>query len=350
MTVSRTRRLRWGLLAAGSIAAQFADGVLHSDTGELVAVAAREVERAVAFASRFHILRAYGAYDELLADPDVDVVYVSTIHPLHARWAIRAAEAGKNVLCEKPLAMNADEAHSVLAAAKRNGVFLMEAFMYRCHPQTQLLFELVQSGSVGNIQLIDIAFSYDIGKKGPPRVMKRSLGGGGILDIGCYGVSLASLVVETALDHPVVEPTELVAMARLHPSHGVDLWSTALLRYPSGILARLTCAVDVVEDNHVRVFGTEGQLHIPVPSWLTANRMPGTSHIHLRPRGGSARTLDVHAAKRLFTYEADAVAEYIRSTEHPLLPWAGTLANMRTLDRWRDAVGVSYEADEKRKP
>lgn len=283
-----------------------------------------------------------------ICDPVIDVVYVSTIHPLHARWALRAAEAGKHVLCEKPLAMNAAETRAVLAAAERNGIFLMEAFMYGCHPQTRLLLELVRTRAIGDIRLIDVAFCYDIGERGSPWVTQRSLGGGGILDIGCYGVSLAGLVVESALDRRVAVPPDLVAMARIHPSEGVDLWSTALLRYPDGILARLTCAVDMVEANHIRVFGTTGHLHVPVPSWLPANRMPGISHIHVHPRAGAPRTLDIAATKRLFSYEADAVAEHIGSTQHPLVPWAATLATMRTLDLWRDAVGVSYEADEQR--
>ena len=136
-------KLKWGLLASGRIANAFAKGVLASQNGQLVAVGSRSQEKADEFAKQYDIPNRHGSYEALLADPEVDAVYISTPHPGHAEWAIKAAEAGKHILCEKPITMNASQAMAVIEAARQNDVFLMEAFMYRCHPQTEKLRELL---------------------------------------------------------------------------------------------------------------------------------------------------------------------------------------------------------------
>ena len=342
-----TNQLRWGLLAAGGIAAEFADGVARSDTGTVVAVAARDADRAAAFASTFGIERSHGSYEALLADPDVDIVYISTLHPQHAEWAIKATEAGKHVLCEKPLTMNAADSARVIDSARRNDVFLMEAFMYRSHPQTDKLVELVRSGVLGELRAIDVAFSYDAGRDPRSRAYLNELGGGGILDIGCYGTSIARLVVAAATGVDVAEPSRIVATARLHPTEGTDLESEALLTFDGGINAHLSCAVDYVRDNHVRVFGTDAWIDVPVPSWLDESRHAGTSHLLVHHADGRTETVDAVATKSLFTYEADTVARALPARQSPTVTWDETLANMRTLDRWREAIGLVYNCEKK---
>ncbi|QRP48034.1 Gfo/Idh/MocA family protein [Amycolatopsis sp. FDAARGOS 1241] len=331
-------QLRWGLVAAGSIAADFAAGVERSKHGVLEAVAARSADRAREFATRFDIPKAYGSYADLLADPDVDAVYIATPHPMHAEWAIRAAEAGKHVLCEKPLTVTAPEAEKVIDAARRHDVFLMEAFMYRLHPQTRRLVELIECGAIGEIRAVDVTFSYSSGANDAPRLADPALGGGGILDVGCYCTSLARLVAQAATGTEVVEPTTVTGMARLS-ERGVDEYAMGLLRLPGDIIAQLSCGFRLTQDDHIRVYGTTGQLSVPKPAWLPKMRQPAASQIVLTPENGEPEVIEIEATQSVFTREADHVATHLAQRQAPELTWAETLANMRTLDRWRAAVG-----------
>ncbi|UOZ06860.1 Gfo/Idh/MocA family protein [Amycolatopsis sp. WQ 127309] len=333
--------LRWGLLAAGTIAAEFAAGVDESKHGVLTAVAARSADRAREFATRFEIPKAYGSYEDLLADPEVDAVYVSTPHPMHREWAIAAAEAGKHVLCEKPLTVTAADAEEVIAAARTHDVFLMEAFMYRLHPQTRRLAELISSGAIGEVRAVDVTFSYagEDGEDGEvARLGDLALGGGGILDVGCYCTSLARLVAQAALGVDVVEPEEVTGMAKLSAT-GVDEYATGLLRLPGDILARLSCGFRLAQEDGIHVYGSRGQLHVPRPAWIHALRKPVTSQIVLTPLDGEPQVIEIEASQGLFAREADHVAAHVGDRQAPELTWAETLANMRTLDRWREAVG-----------
>jgi predicted dehydrogenase len=330
--------LRWGLLAAGTIAAHFAAGVDESKHGTLAAVAARNGDRAREFATRFEIPKAYGSYEDLLADPDVDAVYVSTPHALHKEWAIAAAEAGKHVLCEKPLTLTAADAEEVIAAAREHDVFLMEAFMYRLHPQTRRLVELIASGAIGEVRAVDTTFSFDSNPEETTRLSDPALGGGGILDVGCYCTSLARLVAQAATGQDVVEPTEVSGMAHLSPQ-GVDEYATGLLRLPGDILATISCGIRLIREDGIRVFGTRGQLYVPQPAWIHPLRKPGISRIVLMPADGEPEVIEVEATQGVFAREADHVAAHVEDRQAPELTWAETLANLRTLDRWREAVG-----------
>jgi len=240
--------LRWGLLAAGTIAAELATGIKESETGELAAVAARSGDRAAEFAARFGIPKSYGSYEELLADDEIDIVYISTPHPLHAVWAINAAEAGKHVLCEKPLTMTHAEAELVIDAARRNDVFLMEAFMYRIHPQIRRMAKLIESGRLGEVRAVDVTFSFDAGGSEASRLADPDLGGGGILDVGCYCTSLARLVSEAATGIKAVAPPEVMGMARLDPVTRVD-------EVANGVLEALK-RVDISSPIVLRLDGT----------------------------------------------------------------------------------------------
>ncbi|WP_329056305.1 Gfo/Idh/MocA family oxidoreductase [Amycolatopsis sp. NBC_01488] len=330
--------LRWGLLAAGTIAAHFAAGVDESKHGTLTAVAARDADRACEFATRFEIPKAYGSYEDLLADPDVDAVYVSTPHALHKQWAIAAVEAGKHVLCEKPLTLTAADAEEVIDAARKHDVFLMEAFMYRLHPQTRRLVELIASGAIGEVRAVDTAFSFDSNPEETARLSDPALGGGGILDVGCYCTSLTRLVARAATGQDVVEPTEVSGMARLSTT-GVDEYATGLLRLPGDILATISCGIRLTREDGIRVYGSHGQLYVPQPAWIHPLRKPGISRIVLTPADGEPEVIEVEATQGVFAREADHVAAHVGDRQAPELTWAETLANMRTLDRWREAVG-----------
>ena len=330
--------LRWGLLATGTIAAEFAAGVEQSRHGVLAAVASRTAERARDFATRYEIPKAYGSYEELLADPDVDAVYIATPHAQHEEWAIRSAEAGKHVLCEKPLTLTAPDAEKVIDAARRNDVFLMEAFMYRLHPQTRRLVELIECGAIGEVRAVDVTFSFDSDENDAARLGDPALGGGGILDVGCYCTSLARLVSQAATGIPAVEPTRVTGMARLTES-GVDEFAMGLLRLPGEIIAQLSCGYLLTQDDHIRIYGTAGQLYVPKPAWIHELLTQGVSTIVLTPSGGEPEVIEIEATQGVYAREADYVAAHVADRQGPELTWAETLANMRTLDRWRTAVG-----------
>ena len=191
--MSETSPLRWGILGCGRIARALAKAMQATPTAQLVAITSRSQERADAFASEFDVPRSHGSYEAVLANPEVEAVYIATVHPEHAEWAIKAAEAGKHILCEKPVTMNLGEAEQVIAAAEANKVFFMEAFMYRWHPQFAKVVEILQSGMLGELRLIESHFCFHPEYKPTDRLFNKGLGGGAILDIGCYPMSMARL-------------------------------------------------------------------------------------------------------------------------------------------------------------
>ncbi len=338
-------KLSWGLLAAGRIARTFATGVAHSKSGQVLAVGSRSQARADAFGQELGIPRRYGSYEALLADPDVQAVYVSTPHPMHAEWAIKSAEAGKHVLCEKPLTLNHPEAMAVVEAARRNDVFLMEAFMYRCHPQTARLIELVRQGAVGQVRLIKASFSFHAGPDPNSRLLANALGGGGILDVGCYTTSMARLIAGAAVGKDFAEPLELKACGHLGKT-GVDEWAIASLRFPGDILAQLATGVQLGQENLVQVFGSEGHITVPWP-WIPS-REGGTSRILLHRKGQERpEEIVIETGEYLYGLEADVVAANLekRQAQPPAMSWEDTLGNMRTLDMWRESIGLVYESE-----
>jgi predicted dehydrogenase len=244
--VGNSDKLAWGIVGTGEIARTFAKGLAGSRTGRLVAVGSRSRESAEKFGERFNLARRHASYEALLADPDVRAVYISTPHPVHAEWAIRAAEAGKHILCEKPIGVNYAEAMAIVEAARRLDVFLMEAFMYRCHPQTQRLVGLIREGAIGEVRLIHATFSFHwpIPYNPESRLLANALAGGGILDVGGYPASMARLIAGAAAGKGFADPIEVTGSAHLGQT-GVDEWAVASLKFPGGVLAQLTTGVQV---------------------------------------------------------------------------------------------------------
>ena len=247
--------VEWGIISTGKIAGAFAAAVSESPSGRLAAVASRNEASAQDFARRFSIPRSYGSYESLLEDAAVQAVYVATPHPMHAVWTIRAAQAGKHVLCEKPLAMNSMEAAEMIDAARRCDVFLMEAFMYRCHPQTARIVKLLREGAIGRVRSIQAAFSYQGSQDPRQRIRDKSLGGGGILDVGCYPLSMCRLLAGASQGRPFAEPEELFATAALG-EFGSDEAACAVARFDGGILAQMSAGIAVLQENALRVYGT----------------------------------------------------------------------------------------------
>ena len=276
--------LQWGILATGNIARAFAQGLSHSTTGRLAAVGSRSAASAEAFGKNFGlpVKSCHGSYEELLADPAVQAVYISNPHPGHAEWAIRCAEAGKHVLCEKPLAVNHAEAMAVVEAARRHDVFLMEAFMYRCHPQTAKIVDLIREGAIGAVRVIQATFSFHTKADATSRLLDPELGGGGILDVGCYPVSMSRLVAGAATGRPFANPTGLQAVGQLGET-GVDAYTAAVATFPGEIVAQLACGVRVTQENVVRIYGEEGSIFVPTP-WAPS-RDGGPSKIVVHRHG-----------------------------------------------------------------
>lgn len=338
------KKLKWGLLATGSIAKAFAEGVQHSRLGTLAAVGSRNAEKAAAFASQFNIPIVHGSYESLLADPGVDAVYISTPHPFHAEWIIKAAEAGKHILCEKPITLNHAEAMVAAEAARKNNVLLMEAFMVRCHPFIEKLRELIRDKAIGDVRLIRSIFSFNAGFNPEGRLFKDSLGGGGILDVGCYTATLSRLVAGMALGVPWATPLKVSGAGHLLET-GVDGWAAATLQFPGGILAQLSTGVQLEQDNGLTIFGSEGRIRIP-DCWVPAKK-GGSISLFIKPRGKDEEEITVITDDWLYGLEADAFARavFAGSRSVPEMPIEDTLDNMQTLDRWREAIGLVYESE-----
>jgi predicted dehydrogenase/aryl-alcohol dehydrogenase-like predicted oxidoreductase len=341
--MTMAKKLNWGILGTGSIAHAFAKGVLASKKGALVAVGSRTQASADTFADQYGISTRHANYEALLADPQVQAVYVCTPHPMHAEWAIRAAEAGKHVLCEKPIAVNYPEAMAMVEAARENDVFLMEAFMYRCHPQTTKLVELIREKAIGDVKVIQAAFGFHAGFSPESRLYKNDLAGGGIMDVGCYPVSISRLIAGAALGRDFADPVEVQGFAHLGKT-GVDEYAIGLLKFEEGILGQVAAGVGLSQENTVRIYGTQGSIFLPTP-WAAGRGGGAVSKIIIS--GSQNRTVTVRCSRSSFSLEADVVAANLkqRQAPSPAMSWADTLGNMRTLDRWRQAVGLQYNRE-----
>jgi len=348
--------LNWGIIGAGNIARVFCNAMRFSRLGQVVAVASQSQERAALLAKDFSIPKGYTGYEALLADEEVQVVYISTLHPEHAEWAIKAAEARKHLLVEKPIAMNYPEAAAIIDAARANDVFLMEAFMYRCHPQSRKLVELVRDGAIGRVHLIRAAFSYNADYDEKTRYYANDKGGGGILDVGGYVVSMARLIAGAADGEPFSEPSQVKGCAQIGPT-GVDHYAAATLEFENGIIAEIIAGVGCRIPWEVSIYGDRGALTVPNP-WIPSSpcrtaRMPLPSDTIFPPakvilntfHDDSSQEIVVPVDRDLYAIEADTVAENLPDRQAPAMDWEDTLGNMRLLDRWREEVGLIYNQE-----
>ena len=332
--------LRWGIIGTGNIASRFASQVPTSAANAVVAVGSRSIDSANAFADKYDITNRHGSYDELLADPDVDAVYVATPHPMHPEWAIKAAEAGKHVLCEKPLAINKAWAEAMIEAAVRNDVFLMEAYMYRCLPQTKLVAQLVRDGELGTVHQIQATFAFAAGFRPESRIFADELAGGGILDVGGYPVSYARLIAGAATGQPYADPAAVTAVGHVGET-GADEWSVATLFFDGGVTAQVSTGVRLSDQNQVRIFGSEGYLVIEDP-WFGGDGKP--THVTLHKVGEEPRDISADPAL-IYAAEAEAVAAAIEQRQAPEMSWADTLGNLTVQDAWRAAIGQQYASE-----
>jgi len=247
-------KVGWGVLSTTNIGKKAVNPAIQaSSNGELVAVASREEERARAFAQETGVATAYGSYQALLEDDRIEAIYNPLPNSLHKEWTIRAVERGKHVLCEKPLALNAAECGEMAAAASANGVKLMEAFMYRFHPRTERVLEMVRDGALGKLTQIRSSFTFLLTREDNIR-WDAALGGGALMDVGCYCVNVSRTMAGR-------EPAEVRAMANFR-SPGVDAQMAGSLRFEDGLLAHFDCALTMERTEVYHLMGTEGHLRV----------------------------------------------------------------------------------------
>jgi xylose dehydrogenase (NAD/NADP) len=247
--------VKWGIVSTADINRRVIPGAHASDKVELVAVASRDQGRAEAYAREWEIPRAYGSYEALLADPDVEAVYVSLPNTMHAEWSIKALEAGKHVLCEKPFTRHPEEVDAAFDTAERTGRLLSEAFMYRHNPQTKKLVELVADGAIGELRLVRSAFSYSLYDTDNIR-LRTDVEGGGLMDVGCYCVSGSRLLGG--------EPVAVHGEARYGPS-GTDWVFAGVLRFPNDVPATFDCGTALANRDELEAIGSEGSLFLDDP-------------------------------------------------------------------------------------
>ena len=316
--------VKWGILSTADINRKLIPGAHASPKVELVAVASRDQARADEYASRFEIERAYGSYEALLDDPEIEAVYIPLPNTLHCEWSIRALEAGKHVLCEKPLSRHPDDVAAAFAAAERSERFLMEAFMYRHNPQTKRLTELVAGGAIGELRLVRSTFCYSLYDEDNIR-LRPEVEGGALMDVGCYCVSGSRLLGG--------EPESVYAQAWFGPT-GTDWMLAATLRFPGDVLALFDCGTALVDRDELEAIGSEGSLFLDDP-WHCQSPT-----IELRRDGKTERIeLEPEDSYRL---ELENLSDAIRGEAEPLLGLDDAMAQARTIQAlYESAAGGS---------
>jgi predicted dehydrogenase len=322
--VTTIEPVRWGILGAAGIAIRNVIPAMQaSRLARPVAIASRDLGKARATAASLGIQRAYGSYEELIADPEIEAVYNPLPNHLHVRWSIRAAEAGKHVLCEKPIALTADEARALLAARDANRVQVAEAFMVRTHPQWQEVERLIASGRIGPLRLITGHFSYF--RRDPADIRSRpDWGGGALMDIGCYPIFISRWMFGE-------EPTDAVALIDRDPELGVDRLTSAMLRFPSGH-ATFSCAGQLVPYQRMHLFGEEGRIEVEIPFNAPSDR---PCRIFLddgsKLGGASAVEIAIPMANQ-FTLQADRFSEAVRGVGTVPVSLETSIGNMEVID------------------
>jgi len=324
--------IRWGILGTGDIASQFATGLKAIPDAEFAAVGSRTLAKAEAFVNEYGAARCHGSYEALVADPDVDVVYIGTPHPYHKDNGLLCLEHGKPVLCEKPFTLNAADTAKVVAVAREKKLFLMEAMWTRFIPVMYDVRDWLADGAIGEVTLLQADFGFRGTYDEASRLLAPELGGGALLDVGIYPVSFASMVFGA-------QPTEIASQAKLG-STGVDEHSAYLFKYDAGALAVLYSAVLTDTPWAGVIMGTEGRIQIGRPFW-------NATEATLIRDGKDPVTSTPDRIGNGYNYEAAAVMDALRQgwLEHPLMPLDESIAIMETMDRIRGQWGLRYPGE-----
>ena len=323
-------KIRWGILGPGGIAHKFASALKAVPDAEIIAVGSRDLQRADAFADMFNVPHRHGSYVELANNPEVDVIYVATPHPFHKACAILCLEAGKAVLCEKPLTVDAEQAEALIASARASKRFLMEAMWTRFIPVMVKVREWLADGAIGEPCMLTADFGNRVElstENLEGRLFAPKLAGGALLDIGVYTVSLASMVFGT--------PTKITSLAHIGET-GVDEQTAILLSYDAGQIASLSCAITTRTSQDARIFGTKGSIHIPNFSRATSAT--------LEVLGKEPLQIEIPFTDNGFEYQVFEVINCLRmgKLESDIMPLDESLSIIKTMDTARTQFGLHY--------
>lgn len=330
-------KLRWGIVGCAGIAIRSViPGIQQSSRGEVVAIASRDEEKAKQTAEKLGIPKAYGSYEALVADGDIDAVYIPLPNHLHKEWTIRAAEAGKHVLCEKPFALDASEAQEMVDACDKHGVKLAEAFMYRYHPRYSRIKDIIASGEIGTIRGIHGAFTFNNSGNTTNFRNDQSMGGGSLYDIGVYPISAARLLLGR-------EPEAATVHAFFSPEHGgVDMMASGLLEFAGGVGLTFDCAMWAAGRNTLEVLGTDGRIELP-SAFVCSPNEPSVFYVTAK---GKRREEQMDAVNQ-YSLQADDVAASVLDGAPLSFASSDAIANMRVVDaclesaRTRSRVTIS---------
>ncbi|MCM3901498.1 MAG: Gfo/Idh/MocA family oxidoreductase [Pyrinomonadaceae bacterium] len=330
-----TRKVRWGVLGAAKIAVkQVVPAMQQGEWSEVVAIASRKLERAQAAVSVLGIPKAYGSYEELLADPDVEAIYNPLPNHLHVSWTIKAAEAGKHVLCEKPISLAVAEARELLAARDRSGVKIAEAFMVRTHPQWLATRDLIREGRIGELRSIVGFFSYT--NRDPQNIRNiPDYGGGALMDIGCYPITTSRFVLGE-------EPRRVVSLIERDPEMKIDRLTSALLDFPSA-QATFTCSTQLVPYQRMQFHGTQGRIEVEIPFNAPSDR-PCRIYIDHGPNAGGIETREFPVCNQ-YTIQSDLFSRAIRDGSEVAVPLEDAINNMAVIEAlFRSAETNQWES------
>ncbi|HEX4132245.1 MAG TPA: Gfo/Idh/MocA family oxidoreductase [Pirellulales bacterium] len=319
-------KIRWGILGAAKIATvKVVPAMQRGKRCDILAIASRSIDKAREAARELGLPRAYGSYDELLADRDIDAVYIPLPNHLHVPWSIRALEAGKHVLCEKPIGLSVAEAEQLAAAGRAHPrLKLMEAFMYRHHPQWIKARELATTGAIGALRTIQCFFSYF--NRDPQNVRNQAaIGGGALMDIGCYPISLARWLF-------AAEPTQVQAKVELDPQFGTDRIASAILEFPTGT-ATFTCGTQLAPYQRVQIVGTEGRIEIEIPFNAPTDRPCRLWH----QTAGGTNEITFPVCDQ-YTIQGDLFSQAVLEDRPVPTPFADAVENMRVIEAVSDAA------------
>lgn len=332
MSTSNEGKLKWGIIGTGMISNKFVADLGHTSNGIAYAVGSRNQESADEFAGKYNIPKAYDSYDKLLQDPDVDVIYVGTPHPLHKINVIDALNAGKHVLCEKPFTMNAAELEEMIAVAREKKLFLMEAMWTRFLPPIRRVREWIRDGKIGEVRLVKAEFGFRMGWDPEHRLLNPELGGGALLDAGIYPVSFASMIFGA-------NPENIYSTASIGET-GVDEQFSILLAYEGGRSATLNGAIRVDLPNEAYIHGTEGYIHIP--QFLFSRE----ASLHVSDQ--EVEKFEDDRPSEGYAFEAEEVGRLIQAgeLESEVISLEESLDIMRLLDQVRGQWGLKYSFED----
>jgi len=322
------KKYKWAILGTGSIATKFAEALKESTNAELYAVGSRDMGKASWFRETFNGKYAYGSYEELCQCPEIDIIYIATPHRFHCEHSLLAIQYGKHVLCEKPLALNADESQLMIEAAQAKGVFLMEALWTRFLPGLKTLQQKIHKGAIGDLISIEADFSFQ-GSPDIKRLYDPQLGGGALLDVGIYPLTLGSLLCG--------EPVEFTSSAKLNEL-GVDLSSEYQLTYPKNVKAHFTASTIAQDHCSARIQGSKGEIIIAQPWW----HMKEFTIIN-----DSEETIKCDYDCHDFLFQVEEVHHCLKKSllESPEVSHATSLSMMNLMDSLRKQIGVTYPSD-----